>query len=162
MTDGLVFNPDEVTVAPGTTVVWENVGNIGHSVTAYEEDIPGEAAYFASGGFESEDDARGAYVAGEPDSGDIAGGESFEHTFEVEGEYRYFCIPHETAGMVATIVVGTGGGGDGGGGGDRPPRELPDIAVTVAVLTSVAFLSVLGLAYFLMKYQGDYGPGGEE
>lgn len=77
MTDGLVFNPDEITVAPGTTVIWENVGNIGHSVTAYEEDIPSQAAYFASGGFESEDDVRGAYVAGGPDSGDVAGGESF-------------------------------------------------------------------------------------
>ena len=87
MTDGLVFDPDELTIAPGDTVVWENVGSIGHSVTAYEDDIPDEAEYFASGGFDSEQAARNAYP-----EGDIPGGESYQHTFEVEGEYAYFCI----------------------------------------------------------------------
>ena len=53
MTDDLVFAPDSTAVTPGTTVVWENVGSIGHSVTAYEDDIPEEAEYFASGGFDS-------------------------------------------------------------------------------------------------------------
>jgi plastocyanin len=40
VTDGLVFDPDAVTVAPGTTVVWGNVGSVGHSETAYDEGIP--------------------------------------------------------------------------------------------------------------------------
>ena len=100
MTDGLVFDPDEITIAPGDTVEWVNVGAIGHSVTAYEDELPDGAAYFASGGFEAEDAARGAY----PD-GDIPGGESYSHTFETAGEHGYFCIPHEAAGMVGTIVV---------------------------------------------------------
>jgi plastocyanin len=101
MTDDLVFEPETLTVPVGTTVTWENVGSIGHSVTAYEEDIPDGADYFASGGFDSEDAARNAY----PSEGDIPGGESYEHTFEVAGTYEYFCIPHEASGMVGTIEV---------------------------------------------------------
>jgi plastocyanin len=162
MTDSLVFNPDDATVPPGTTVVWENVGGIGHSVTAYEEDIPADAEYFASGGFDDEGTARNSYAAGDPDSGDVGGGATFEHTFEVEGEYGYFCVPHESAGMVASLTVGTDGeNGDGGDGGGEP-RELPELAVTVAVFAGAAFLAVLVLAYVFLKYQGDYGPGGEQ
>lgn len=41
-TDQLVFDPDSLTISPGDTVVRENVGAIGHSVTAHEEDIPAE------------------------------------------------------------------------------------------------------------------------
>jgi plastocyanin len=100
MTDSLLFEPETVTVSVGDTVVWENVGTIGHSVTAYEEKIPDGAAYFASGGFESEEAARNSY----PD-GDIPGGESYEHTFEEAGSYEYFCIPHEMSGMIGTVVV---------------------------------------------------------
>jgi plastocyanin len=32
-------------------------------------------------------------------------GDDFTHTFETVGEYAYFCIPHERAGMVGTVVV---------------------------------------------------------
>jgi plastocyanin len=103
MTDQLVFEPDELTVAPGDTVVWENVGTVGHSVTAYEEEIPEDAEFFASGGLESEQAARDSY----PSEGDVPGGESSQHSFEVEGEYGYFCIPHEAVGMVGTLTVTT-------------------------------------------------------
>ena len=100
MTDSLLFRPETITVSVGDTVVWENVGTIGHSVTAYGEEIPDDASYFASGGFDSEEAARNAY----PD-GDIPGGEAYEHTFEVPGTYEYFCIPHEMSGMIGTVVV---------------------------------------------------------
>jgi plastocyanin len=154
MTDGLVFDPDELTIAPGDTVVWETVGTVGHSVTAYEDEIPDDAEYFASGGFDSEQAARNAY----PD-GDVASGETFEHTFEVEGEYGYFCIPHESAGMVASLTVqeGGGGGGDGGGEGGGGPPPVPESARTLALATIFGLLSTLGLAYFFLKYGGDYG-----
>jgi plastocyanin len=161
MTDGLVFDPDRLTIAPGDTVVWENVGSVGHSVTAYQEEIPDDADYFASGGFDAEQAARDAYP-----EGDVPGGESYEHTFEVEGEYGYFCIPHESAGMVAGLTVGEGGGGggdggggDGGGGGGGPP-PIPGSARTLALATMFGLLSTLGLAYFFMKYGGDYGGEG--
>ena len=103
MTDELVFDPDSITVAPGDTVVWENVGSVGHSITAYEDEIPDGADYFASGGFDSEEAARGAYP-----EGDIGGGGSYEHTFDATGEYGYFCIPHESVGMVGTVTVQEG------------------------------------------------------
>lgn len=152
MTDQLVFDPDQLTIAPGDTVVWENVGSVGHSVTAYEDRIPGDAEYFASGGFDSEQAARNAYP-----EGDVAGGESFEHTFEVEGEYGYFCIPHESAGMVASLTVGEGGGTPTGGGGGGGPPPVPESARTLALATIFGLLSTLGLAYVFMKYGGDYG-----
>ncbi|WP_458206955.1 plastocyanin/azurin family copper-binding protein [Haladaptatus sp. NG-SE-30] len=150
MTDDLVFDPDSVTVAPGTTVVWQNVGSIGHSVTAYQDQIPGEAEYFASGDFDSEEAARQAYP-----EGDIGGGGQYQHTFEVEGTYEYFCIPHESAGMLGTIEVGEGGGTTPGGGGALP--SVPNSARTLGVATVSALLSVLALAYFFLKYGGDYG-----
>jgi plastocyanin len=153
MTDSLVFDPDDTTVAPGTTVVWENVGEIGHSVTAYEDDIPEDAEYFASGGFRSESAARGAW----PD-GDVAGGETYEYTFEVTGTYEYFCIPHEGAGMVASLDVVEGGGGEETAAGP----VLPENALTLGVATTVGMLSVLSIAYFLLKYGGDYELSDED
>lgn len=101
MTDDLAFTPESVTVTAGTTVVWENVGNVGHSVTAYGDRIPDGADYWASGGFGSESAARDGY----PDQGNVEGGETFEYTFETTGTHEYFCIPHETAGMKGTIIV---------------------------------------------------------
>lgn len=100
MNDDLEFVPDTFEVAVGETVTWENVGSVEHSVTAYGDDIPEDAAYFASGGFDSESAARDAY----PD-GSIAGDDTYEHTFDTAGEYQYFCIPHEQAGMVGTLTV---------------------------------------------------------
>ncbi|WP_137285641.1 plastocyanin/azurin family copper-binding protein [Halorussus salinisoli] len=151
MTDSLVFDPDETTVAPGTTVVWENVGSVGHSVTAYEDEIPDDAEYFASGGFDSEDAARQAYPEGE-----VAGGETYEHTFEVEGTYGYFCIPHEQAGMVAELTVSADAGGDGQGDGGIVPG-IPESARVVGIATVATMVAIVGLAYFFLKYGGDYG-----
>ena len=151
MTDNLVFDPEEIQISPGTTVTWENVGSIGHSVTAYEDEIPDEAEYFASGGFDSESAARNAY----PDEGNIPGGETYEYTFETEGEYGYFCIPHEQAGMVGTVIVGEGGGGDGASDGG-PSVTIPDRAITLTIAAITAMGSVLGFAYFVLKYGGDY------
>ena len=108
MTDDLVFDPDSITVDLGEAVTWENVGSATHTVTAYEDDIPDGAAYFASGGFESEGAARDAWSPGDPESGNVAGGESFEHTFETAGTYRYFCIPPESAGMQGSVAVREG------------------------------------------------------
>ncbi|WP_276257683.1 plastocyanin/azurin family copper-binding protein [Haloglomus litoreum] len=154
MTDGLVFDPETIAIEPGDTVVWENVGSIGHSVTAYEDDIPAEAEFFASGGFDTEGAARNSY----PD-GEVGGGETYQHTFEVEGTYGYFCIPHEGAGMIGTVNVGTAGATPTDSGGLVP--EVPENARTLALGALVAGLSVLGLAYFFMRYGGEYGLGEE-
>ncbi|MFB6132673.1 MAG: plastocyanin/azurin family copper-binding protein [Halanaeroarchaeum sp.] len=34
-------------------------------------------------------------------------GETYEHTFDVEGVYHYFCVPHEAQGMLGTVIVGS-------------------------------------------------------
>lgn len=96
------FEPQEVTVDVGTEVVWLNNSDRGHTVTAYEESLPEGADFFASGDYDAEDAAREAWLDG---GGKIDSCETFAHTFEVPGEYPYFCIPHERAGMVGTVVV---------------------------------------------------------
>ena len=95
------FEPKAFTVTVGESVTWGNTGSRGHSVTAYEGSIPDDAAYFASGGFETES----AAVNGWPRAGDVMPGETYTHTFETAGEFPYYCIPHEPAGMVGTVVV---------------------------------------------------------
>ncbi|MFB6299862.1 MAG: plastocyanin/azurin family copper-binding protein [Halobacteriales archaeon] len=101
LTDDLKFIPESIEIEVGDTVIWKNVGTILHSVTAYEDKIPDGATYFASGGFESESAARDAF----PD-GAFGEGETYEHTFRTEGQYEYFCIPHEQIGMKGSVTVG--------------------------------------------------------
>lgn len=103
MTDELTFEPQQVQVPAGTEVTWENVGSIGHTVTAYEDEIPDGAEYFASGGFDSLQAAKDGYSNGQ--EGNVPEGESYSHTFETTGTYEYYCIPHEMNGMVGTIEV---------------------------------------------------------
>lgn len=100
MTDDFEFVPDAISISSGDTIVWENVGSLDHSVTAYEDEIPDDAGYFASGGHDSEQAARDAFPEGA-----LGGDDSFEHTFDATGTYAYFCIPHEGAGMTGTIDV---------------------------------------------------------
>lgn len=101
MTDELTFAPERIEVSAGTKVTWETVGTVGHTVTAYEAEIPSEATYFASGGFDSEQAARDGY----PDAGNVPEGEVYEYTFETAGQYQYFCIPHELNGMIGYVKV---------------------------------------------------------
>jgi len=97
------FEPQRLTVAPGTTVTWHNTDRGVHTVTAYADGIPDGADYFASGGYDSETAAREAWL------GETGGGidpeATFEQTFEMPGAYSYVCLPHEQAGMVGTVVV---------------------------------------------------------
>jgi plastocyanin len=103
MTDDLVFDPANIEVESGTTVTWETTGAVGHTVTAYEDNIPDDAEYFASGGFDSEQAAVDGYNDGQ--EGNVPQGETFEHTFETTGTYEYYCIPHEMNGMVGQVRV---------------------------------------------------------
>ena len=97
------FDPGTITVATGEEVVWENTGTRGHTVTAYEAEIPDGADFFATGGYESELAAREAWTDGA--GGALSNGEQFSYTFEVPGEYSYFCIPHESGGMIGKVIV---------------------------------------------------------
>lgn len=100
MTSDRRFDPTELTIGSGETVTWTNDSSEAHTVTAYEEELPDEAQFFASGGAPTEEAARK-----DLEDGLLTEGESVEMTFSEPGTYRYFCIPHEDAGMVATVVV---------------------------------------------------------
>lgn len=99
----VAFRPVEAEATVGEPVVWKNTSSRGHTVTAYDGGVPEGATYFASGGYESESAAREAWRTG--GDGTIVGGETYERTFEVAGTYNYFCIPHESGGMVGKVVV---------------------------------------------------------
>jgi plastocyanin len=93
MTQSNTFEPKTITVKAGDTVVWKNVSDMSHSAT----DVSNLAA--------SATDAAVPPNAKEFDSGLIAPGKEFSHTFTVPGTYKYFCIPHEALGMVGTVIV---------------------------------------------------------
>lgn len=97
------FTPETLEVTVGTTVLWRNTDSRRHTITAYENGIPADAEYFASGGFESEAAARDSWRTGF--GGNIESGGEYKHTFDVPGTYQYFCIPHESTQMVGTVRV---------------------------------------------------------
>lgn len=97
MTDklqGLQFDPDHLTIRVGDTVTWRNVSATSHTSTCDPEKAnnPEEHVQLPEG-------------AETWDSGLLNTDEEFSHTFEVAGEYTYFCIPHEANGMVANLTV---------------------------------------------------------
>jgi plastocyanin len=61
------FAPKEITVAPGTTVVWTNQDETPHTVSAEDQSFTSKAL----------------------DTGD-----RYEHTFDSEGDVKYFCTVH--------------------------------------------------------------------
>ena len=75
--ENFAFAPAELTVAPGTTVVWTNHDDIPHTVTG----------------------TKGAFKSHALDTDD-----SFSFTFEKAGSYRYFCSLHPK--MVGMVKVG--------------------------------------------------------
>ena len=98
---GLEFRPARVSVGEDRTVEWVNDGDITHTVTAYGDELPPGAAYFASGGFDSETAARRNLEAGL-----VGPGETYAHAFRTAGEHPYFCVPHEGSGMTGVVEVG--------------------------------------------------------
>jgi halocyanin-like protein len=138
------FDPPAVQIDPGTTVIWEWTGEGGqHNVVAE-----------SGGDFESELTATAGFT--------------FEHTFEEEGIVTYYCQPHRSLGMKAAVAVGDvggggggGDGGDGGGGGGAARPSVPETAKSLAVATVSAMVTVLALAYFFIRFGGDYGSEGD-
>jgi len=136
------FDPDSMTIPPGTTVSWEWKSN-NHNV------VP-----------ESQPD--GANWGGEGESGvTFDQGHSYSHTFEVEGTYEYVCTPHESAGMVASLTVEEGaslpgeeseGGGEGGGEVDPEEMGVPFQAHWVGIATILGIVLTLLLTFFFLKY----------
>lgn len=92
MVTGNQFEPSNLTITAGTTVLWRNVDSVAHTSTANPVLVDEGQQW---------------------DSGLLDGGDTFEHTFDEPGTYPYYCIPHasidqetgECSGMCATIVV---------------------------------------------------------
>ncbi|HVF52487.1 MAG TPA: plastocyanin/azurin family copper-binding protein [Actinomycetota bacterium] len=100
MAPGHRFEPKSVEVSAGTTIQWVNASAESHTVTAAEGALPDGAEYFASGGFEDEVEALDNMAGGLLDEGD-----TYEVTFDVPGNYAYYCIPHSGDPMTGTIRV---------------------------------------------------------
>lgn len=78
---------------------------------------------------------------------------TFKQTIKKKGVIPYFCQPHKGMGMKAALAVG------------KVPHKAPitpatpvvsNSAKTLGVATFVSMVSTLGLAYFFIKYGGDY------
>lgn len=89
---GYHFEPHIVRVNVGGTVTW-TLESGSHSTAAYHPDndqpqlVPDGAAGWSSGTLSE-------------------AGATFEHTFETEGVYHYYCSPHESLGMLGSVIVG--------------------------------------------------------
>lgn len=84
-------------------------------------------------------------------------GFEYEHTFETEGTYEFYCAPHKSLGMVGTIEVSEGGGGGGGGESgpvEQDPHEMgvPFQAHFVGISTILMVLVSLVYTFFVLKY----------
>ena len=93
MTNALNYVPATMTVKVGDTVRWTNPSDVRHAVTA-DKSLANDPSHVVL--------PEGA----EPfDSGNIPPGGLWSHPFEVAGRYKYFCIPHEAAGMIAEVIA---------------------------------------------------------
>jgi plastocyanin len=83
------YDPNTVELAVGQTVLWINNDSAFHTVTSGEAGGPDAGEIFDSG------------LAGPLAM--IIKDITFEHTFNVTGEYPYYCILHP--GMVGLVIV---------------------------------------------------------
>ena len=139
---------EEVIVGPGGDLVFSPGTDEALQIT------PGTTVTFSW-----ESDNHNIVVDSQPDDAEWEGyedientGFTYEHTFETLGTYEYYCEPHETAGMVGTIEVVESIETE------APANlpEVPDTAKTLGVATTFAMVATLGLAFFFLKYGGDY------
>src|SRR5271168_4705175 len=87
------YTPAKVAMKVGDTVQWVNDGETVHSVST------------SAANAQNRKDTSMPKGAVAFDSGFIPPGGDYSYTFTVPGTYRYFCLPHEKAGMVGVIVV---------------------------------------------------------
>ena len=84
--DGFNFDPESFEISVGDTVLWEWVGSR-HNVSYDGDNVPAETDW------EGDDDSL------------YSEGHFHAHTFEVAGEYEYYCQPHQSSGMVGNFTV---------------------------------------------------------
>merc|ERR550514_106018 len=85
----LVFQPDKLKICKGDSVTWVIVKGGPHNVVFDEDAIPA--------GVSQESISMDGQLGEE--------GEKFTKQFDVAGTYEYYCEPHRSAGMQATLTV---------------------------------------------------------
>ena len=93
MNDQSQVLPAKVTIKVGETVTWRNKSILVHSVTTDPKRVQNPV------------NVKSPEGAAPFDSGTIASGKAWSRRFDIAGEYRYCCVPHEILGMVGTLVV---------------------------------------------------------
>ncbi len=93
MTATLNFAPNAVTINSGDTVEFRNISTFTHTVSTEADTTVEQQAVLLPNGAEPFN------------SGDVAPGQTFTHTFTTPGTYRYFCEPHVGQGMIGTVIV---------------------------------------------------------
>lgn len=88
---GLVFEPSTFTVASGEKIVFKNNAGFPHNVVFDEDEIP--AGVDASKISMSEEDLLNA------------NGETYSVTLTEKGTYKFYCSPHQGAGMAGKVTV---------------------------------------------------------
>jgi plastocyanin len=73
---GMRFEPSNITVKPGTTVIWVQGSNMPHTVTGQADELR---------------------------SGTLTGGQQFSHTFDATGRFDYRCDFHPS--MKGNVIV---------------------------------------------------------
>lgn len=94
MIEGLVFEPNSVTVDVGDSVTWINEDEVDHTVTSGR---PGDQ------GVPGVDEATKPELDGNFDAPLERAGSTFSFTFEERGTFTYFCRVH--AAMKAEVTV---------------------------------------------------------
>jgi len=127
-----VFDPADVTIAPGETVhwVWDSPN---HNIAP--QSTP-----------------DGAEWEGYPEISEA--GTEYSHTFETTGTYEYVCEPHAAAGMEGSVTVQEGGGGGGGGAAEFDPHHIgvPIQKHYMGAATFLAIFATIGFTFYLLKY----------
>ena len=92
--EGIAFEPRELTVSAGDTVVWTNEDDVDHTVTSGE---PGDQ------GVPGVDEGSPPKPDGLFDDALARAGSTSSFTFEEPGTYPYFCRVHEAMTGVITV-----------------------------------------------------------
>jgi len=84
------FNPSELTIAAGDTVIWQNTSGT-HNVDGNQETFPSNPESFGN---------------------DVGSGWTYKHVFDKSGTYNYQCDPHANLGMTGKVIVEDNPSGD--------------------------------------------------
>lgn len=85
---GLSFSPSSFDISTGDTVRW-TWDSGGHNVKP--SSTPSGSDWAGTPGDEFDT---------------FSGGHTYQHTFDVAGDYEYYCAPHRSAGMTGSFTVG--------------------------------------------------------